>query len=190
MEKKLKNVLCVVAMALIVLVSFVGIYAKEGAFVKGKLPYYSFTSELNEKRVVSLSLGLTEVHIHDKDGNEVEAIPEGANEGDYTTETTEKNNKEDLTLENYKKAREVLIKRLDEMGAEDYLVRLDEASGKVTLELEDSTQTDEMMSYLLAKGDFSITDSNSGDSLLGKSDIESARIGYNNESGYRNYCNS
>ena len=70
------------------------------------------------------------------------------------------------------------------------MVRLDEASGKVTLELEDSTQTDEMMSYLLAKGDFSITDSNSGDSLLGKSDIESARIGYNNESGYRNYCNS
>lgn len=184
MEKKLKNVLCVVTMALIILVSFVGIYAKDGAFVKGKLPDYRFTSELNEKRNVSLSLGLTEEHIHDKDGNEVEAIPEGANKDDYSVETTHKNKQEDLTLENYKKAREVLIKRLDDMGVEDYLVRLDEATGKVTLELEDNTQTDEMMSYLLGKGDFSITDSKSGDVLLGKSDIASARMGYNNTSGY------
>jgi len=183
-EKKLKVILCIALISLIVIVSFVGVYTKKDLSYKNSLPNYNLNSELSEKRLTSLSVGITEEHIHDKDGNEVDAIPEGANKEDYTIETTEKNKQEDLTKENYQKSREVLINRLEDLGVQEYFVRVDENNGNTTLELPESKDTDAMMTYLLGKGNFSIVDSkDSTKILLDKSDIKSARLGYNNASG-------
>lgn len=159
-EKKLKIVLCILIILLIGIVSFVGVYSKGVVSYDSELPEYLLSSELTNKRVTYFQIDTsTEEVIYDADGNEVDEIPEDADESEYTTETVSVNDEESLTSENYKKVKEIFEGRLSELGVEDYTVRLDEETGDVIVELEDDITTDTYLQYLLAQGDFSMTDS-------------------------------
>lgn len=161
MEKKLKIVLCILIILLIAIVSFVGVYSKGTISYESDLPEYLLSSELTNKRVTyfQVDTSTTEEIIYDADGNEVDEIPEDADESEYTTETVSINDEENFTTDNYKKVKEIFEGRLSELGVEDYTVRLDEETGDVIVELEDDIVTDTYLQYLLAQGDFSMTDS-------------------------------
>lgn len=181
MEKKLKIILCVALIILISLVGFVGIYTKEGIEFKNHLPDFLMSSEFNGKRITNLKVSdATEEVIYDKDGKEVSSIPEGANEEEYKRETKKINSDESLTVENYRKAKKVLEKRLDNLGVKDYLVRLDENSGEIVVELEEGLNTDEIIQDLLYKGSFEIRDSKEGTVYLDNSDLKDVRVLYSN----------
>lgn len=183
MEKKLKIVLCTVIIILIAVISFGGIYSKEGVIFKNNLPKYSLASDLKEKRLTQFvpSEGTEEI-IYDKDGKEVDEIPEGANEADYKKETKKLNSDEVLTSENFKKAKKIFDARLKDLNIENYTVRVDENTGKTAIELEENLDADTILQYVLGKGDFSIVDSESKEVLLDKSNVKTAKVLYSNAS--------
>ncbi len=185
MKNKLKMLLYVLIIALILIVSFIGVYTSKTQFKDNVLPKYSLSSEFTGKRITYLKVDDSTVDvIKDKDGNVVDSIPEDANKDDYTTEKVPVNEEETLTSENYKKIKEILDSRLNQFGAEYYLVKADEQNGDVVIELEDNTTTDSLLQKLISKGDFSIVDSESKDLLLDRSNIEKASVVYgNNDDG-------
>lgn len=179
MEKKLKIVLCILVIVLIAVISFAGVYTKEGVIYKSKLPEYELSSELASRRVTKLVINKeTKDVIYDKDGNKVDRIPEDANKDDYRTEQEKINKEEDLTPENFKKVKEIFDSRLKDLGVEDYLVRMDEETGNVIVELAEGISTDTILQDLLCTGDFSITDSEDDTVLLDKSDLKEAKVVY------------
>lgn len=181
MERKLKIILCTLLIVLIALIGFAGVYVKDVVIFKNKLPNYSLAPEFAEKRITSLKISEEENEIiYDKEGKVVDAIPEGANEADYEKKK-EKVNKEDAyKTENYKLVKEVIEGRLENQGVEDYKVRVDENTGKATIELPDDLKTDTLIQYMLLKGDFSIKDSQTGDILMDKAQVKSAKAVYTN----------
>ena len=183
MEKKLKIILCTVIIILIAVISFGGIYSKDGAVFKSNLPKYSLASDLKEKRLTQFipSEGTEEI-IYDKDGKEVDEVPEGANEADYKKENKKLNADEILTSENYKKAKKIFDARLKDLKIENYTVRVDENTGKTAIELEENLDADTVLQYILGKGDFSIADSESKEVLLDKSNVKEAKVLYSNAS--------
>ena len=184
MEKKLKIILCVALIILIALISFVGVYSKDVAFFKNIIPSYSLSSEFSGKRLSRFIIDESASEkIYDKDGNEVDSIPEGANEEEYRKETIKENPDEIRTSENYKKAKEIADRRLKTLGVEDYKIRLNETTGEMAVELEDNENTDTLLQDIQCKGDFSITDSEDGTLLIGKSDIRKASVVYANTTG-------
>ena len=184
MEKKLKIILCITLIILIALISFIGVYSKDIVLFKNKIPEYSLSSEFSEKRLSRFIISeATSEKIYDKDGNEVDSIPEGANEEDYRKENVKQNPDEIRTAENYKKVKEISERRLKTLGVEDYKIRLDESTGEMAIELEDNKDTDTILQYLQCKGDFSITDSEDGTLLLDKSDVKEASVVYANTTG-------
>lgn len=181
MEKKLKIILAVVVTILMALVSFVGVYTKDGVVFKSKLPDYKISSNFKNKRITSFMPCDDENEvIYDKDGNKVDSIPEGANEEDYRKEKEKVNKEENLTPENYEKVKETFEKRLNSLGVSYYEIRLDKETGLIAVELEDNLETDMLLEELLYKGDFSITDSESGNVLIDKANIKSAEVAYRN----------
>jgi len=160
-----------------------GVYSKDGVLYKDKTPKYSMGSEFNGKRITTLKLSeSTEEVIYDKDGNEVEEIPEGANEEDYKKETKNVNKDENLNSENYKKVKEILEGRLKILKVKEYLVKVDENTGKIEVELEEGLNTDTIIQYLLCKGDFAIRDVNDGTVFLDNKDLKKASVLYSNAS--------
>lgn len=159
-----------------------GIYSKKGIAYESVLPDYTLSSELSGKRVTHFKVDEdTKEKIYDKDGKEVESIPEGANEEEYKKEQIKINPDENLTKENYKMAKEILQGRLKDLGVEDYAVRLNEDTGDMIIELPDNIITDTLLQYLLCKGDFSMQDSESKIELMKKSDIKNASVVYGND---------
>lgn len=179
MEKKLKITLCIVAITLVSVIAFAGVYVKDTLSYKDALPEYTLDSELKGKRISYFKVSdATEEKIYDKDGKEVKEIPEGANEADYKKETVKVNSDESLNEENFILAKKIFENRLKETKADDYLIRLDKASGNIVVELPDNESTDIFLQYLLFKGDFSLTDKENETELLNRKDVLNSTIDY------------
>jgi len=178
-ERKLKITLCVLIVILISIIAFVGVYSKNIVSYESALPEYLLGSEFTGKRVTYFKVNTdTNQKIYDKDGNEVNEIPEGANEADYKKEDVKINADENLTTENYNKVKNIFEGRLKELGVSDYSVRVSEVTGEAVVELADDENTDKYIQYLLCKGDFSMKDSEDGTILMDKSNIKKASVVY------------
>lgn len=86
------------------------------------------------------------------------------------------------TLDNYKKAKEVIEKRLKDQNVEEYKIRLNEQTGEITVEIPENTNTDAIVSDLTTTGKFEISDSETKDVLLDNNSIKSSRVLYNTTS--------
>ncbi len=181
LEKKLKIALYVLIILLIALISFGGVYTKNLVCYDSVLPEFKLSTELTGSRIASFKVSDEEEEkIYDKDGNEVDEIPEGANEEEYKKENVKINPNESLTTENYKKAKRIIEGRFKTLGISDYNIRLDEQNGNILIEIVDNMNTDTVLRYPLYKGDFSMVDSETKEVLMDKSDIEKASILYGN----------
>ena len=179
MEKKFKITLCILVIALISVIAFAGVYTKGLVSYDSKLPEYVLGSDLTGKRVSYFEVSdSTEEKIFDKDGKEVEKIPEGANEADYRKENVKVNADEALTEENFKKVKEIFEGRFKGMNVEDYNIRINMTTGDAVVELPDNSNTDGYLQYLLFKGNFVVNDTESGTTLLDRSNVETSYIDY------------
>ena len=159
-----------------------GVYSKKVISYESVLPKYTLATDLSGKRITHLKINTdTKEKIYDKEGKEVDSIPEDANEEDYKKEQVKINPDENLTRENYKKAKEILQGRLKDLGVDDYAVRLNEDTGDIIVELPDNIITDTILQYLLCKGDFSMQDSENKTELMNKSDVKNASVVYGND---------
>ena len=189
--KALKRTLIIVLIILLALISFGGIYIQKTKFVENILPEYKLGPDFTGLRNIGLKVSdATKDIYYDLDGNVVDE------EGKNTTKKVESVNKEEnLTKDNYKKAKEIIEKRLEKIkqvqytsagivenkAIDYYTIKQNEETGKIELKLPENANTDMVLRYVATKGDFTIVD-DQDNVLMDNSYIKEAYVGYSSTS--------
>ena len=148
--KKLKITTIILAIILITMVAFGGVYIKTQNRMENKVKDYSFGRELQGGRVV-------ELEVANKDKEET---------------------KPNLTVENYKIVKKTIENRLNDLGADDYTISLDEVDGTIRVELPENQNIDTYIYFLTASGEVKIAEKDAGTELLSDSMIKNAKYTY------------
>ena len=177
---KVKNnsiikIMILLLITIIILISLVGIYVKKTYQYENILPDYKLGMEFTGSRITQIKVSDAENQVaYDTEGNIVEDYEEGQ-EG--ITVVTEKVNKDEvLTEENFKKVKEIIQKRLKQTNIQEYELRVNMQTGDIMLELPESIQTDTILSGVYPAGKFEIVDTETGEVLLSKEQIEDCNV--------------
>ena len=179
---KILMVLCVIAICLI---SFVGILVSKQGQMKNILPEYRLGMNLTGGRVSKFKISeKTEDTIYDAEGK---VTNEGTNEDGslkegYRKETKPVNAEDCLNIDNYQKAKKVMENRLKSMGISEYLVKLNEQTGEMLIEIPEDMKTDQTLSSLTYVGKFEIKDNDTKEVLLDNKDVKRASVVYGSTS--------
>ena len=86
---------------------------------------------------------------------------------------------ETVTSEKVEEAKNIIVKRLKQLGAEDYLIKTDYATGEIVLELEETSVTDDIVADVYTAGNLQFVDSEDTSKVLMTNEhIEEANIRY------------
>ena len=156
------------------IISFAGLFVQDTKFMKNLVPEYELGMDLEGYRAITVAVSdEKETIYYDAEGNVVTTEAE-----DGKSEEVPVNNEEDLTKENYEKAKDLIKARLKDLEIKEYLVRLDEESGSVTVQLPEDSMTDIASQFLTTTEEFTIEDAETGEVLLDNSNIKEAKVGY------------
>lgn len=168
-EGSLKSILAILVIILLCLISFGGIYVKNKNVMKNILPDYNLGMDLDTNTIFKLEVVKDEENTSEQqdevssdeetntEQNETES-DEGANTEQNETESDENSSEEETepeqdtssengqaenkyTLENYKKAKEIIEKRLNLSNVQQYTVRLNEQTGSIFIEVPEELDT-------------------------------------------------
>ena len=174
--KNVKIITIILAIVLISLVAFGGVYIKTQNRMEDKVKEYSFGRELEGERLIELKVS---------DGTSDEDTTES------TDASTEKStiNPEDLTVENYEIVKNTIEKRLKSLGAQDYIISLNKEDGTIRVELPENDNTDDLAYYLVASRKVQLKEKDTDNELLGDSMIKKAQYTYktNSDGAYQVY---
>ena len=174
MERRLKITLITLLIILLAIISFAGLFVQNTKFMDNLIPEYQLGMDLEGYRAITLLVSDEEETIYyDKDGNVVSSAQD-----DGTSEKIPVNSEEDLTRENYMKARDLMRQRLSHLGISEYLIRLDEENGSVTVQIPENSMTDIASQFLYTRGNFELTDADTGEVLLDSSNLKEVTMGY------------
>jgi preprotein translocase subunit SecD len=180
-KSKLVKSLTILVIIVIALVSFAGILVKEQGTMTNVLKDYSLGMSLNGGRVAIFSVSdETEDVIYDADGNvTTDGEDEDGNlkEG-YTKESVAINGEDVLNETNYNKVKKVMENRFDNMGVNEYTVKVNSKNGDIIVELPEDTYTDTIISDLTYTGKFEIKDNDTDEVLLNNDDLKEASVMY------------
>lgn len=181
--KKIKILTIILGIVLITMVAFFGVYVQKQNRMEDKVKDYSYAMDLKGGRNIRLTVDDTvDTVIKDADGNEVtdadSLTDEELAEKGYTKEETKANSEEVLNEENYLKSKEIVEKRLNELGVDNYVVDIDETSGDILIEVPENDNTDNIVSNIGTTGKFEIIDADTEEVLMDNSDIKSAKVMY------------
>jgi hypothetical protein len=178
-----KNVLKIITIVLLIillaLISFVGIYKKGLNKYVNILPEYLLGMDFTGSRVVRFNIDTgTKTVYYDQDGNVVEkdeeedTVAEGLREEEIVI-----NPEEVLNEKNYKLVKEIIKKRLQGAGIEEYMIRQDE-NGYFSIELAEDQNTDIAVQIIESQGIFHMEDEETKEILMDNTDIEQTRVVY------------
>ena len=178
--KKIQLITKILLVAILVAIAFVGIYVQKQNRMENVVKDYTWGMDLTGARVIELEVSdEKETITKDKDGKVVKE-EDKKEDGEYTTEEKEKNPEEVKTLDNYKKSKQILEKRLKKLGVNDYVIKLNEETGKIILEIPEDDNTDHTVSNVSQVGKFEIVDSEDTEKvLMDNSDIKLSNVLYN-----------
>lgn len=161
--KKVKIITIILAIILVSLISFVGIYMQTQNRMENKVKDYQLGSELEGRRVIELKISDTKTET-DESGNE--------------TTVAREQSPEILTAENYEIVKNTIEKRLKNLGAQDYIISLNKEDGKIKIELEENENTDLLAYYLTASGEVKIVEKDTETELINDSMAKKASYNY------------
>lgn len=150
--KIIKIITIILAIILITLIAFGGIYIQTQNRMENKVKEYSFGREIKGGRVVEVKV---------TEGEDSKTKPE------------------DLTIENYEIVKRTIEKRLQNLGAQDYTISLNEENGTIIVELEENANTDTYVYFLTADSKVQIKEKDSENELLTDSMVTKATYTYN-----------
>lgn len=151
--KKVKIITIILAIILVTLVAFGGVYVKTQNRMENKVKDYTFGREIAGGRVIELKVATGE-------------------------DEESKQNPEILTTENYEIVKKTIEKRLEYLGAQDYTISLNKEDGTIRVELAEDDLTDTYAYFLNADGSVQIKDEEAGTELLSDSMIEKTKYSY------------
>lgn len=185
---KILVVLIVIALCLI---SFIGIYTKKQNQSSNLVPNFLLGMNLKGARVATIipDTSTKKVYYDAEGKKKTEGTDSEGKLKEGYTEKEEKVNKEEvLTSENYAKMKNIIEERLKGLGVEEYIVKADQTTGNMVIEIPEATNTDEVISNLTYVGKFEIQDSSTGEVLMDNTFVKSAKAVYNTaDSGTKVY---
>lgn len=149
--KIIKITTITLAIVLITMISFFGIYTKNKGIISNKLKNYNYSMALKGNRTIELNVADTA-------------------------------SEEALTEENYNKAKDIIGKRLKNLGVQEYNIAVNNQTGTIQAEIPENKNTDTIVGNLTKIGKFEVTDTETGEVLLDNSDIKASSVLYNNAS--------
>ncbi len=184
--KKIKILTIVLAIILLSMIGFFGIYTHVQNRMENQVKDYSYAMDIKGARSIVLTVGEDiETIIKDAEGNEVEdadsLTDEELTEKGYIKEEQPVNKEEDKNSDNYKKTKEIIENRLNQLGVDNYIIKLNEESGEIILETTENDQINDVLNVITTTGKIEITDSNTNEVLFNNDDITSATVTSNQE---------
>lgn len=177
MNRGLKITFITLLVVLIAIISFAGLFVQDTKFMKNLLPDYTFGMDLTGYRAVTVKVSdETNTVYYDKDGNEVDT-----EQKDGTSKKVPVNSADVLTKDNYLTVKKMVQARLKKAGVSEYLVRLNENDGTMTVEIPEDNMTDTASQLIYTIGKFTIEDED-GNVLLDNSNLDKVQVGYSNQS--------
>ena len=181
--KKLKLSTEILAIFVICLVSFVGIYTKNTNKMENKVKNYELSKDLKGYRELVFKVS-DATEVLDSSGKVV------GNTDNYTDSTIESNSYKksenkinddaDLTEENYEKAKTIIEKRLKSLKVQDYNLSLNKENGDIYLQIPENSETDHTVSNILQVANFEIKDSeDTSNVLVTNEDLKKVSAMYN-----------
>ena len=182
-ERKLKLITEILAIVVICLVSFVGIYTKNTNKVENQVKNYDLSKDLKGYRELVFKVS-DATEVLDSSGKVV------GNTDNYTDSTIESNSYQksenkinddaDLTEENYEKAKTIIEKRLKSLKVQDYNLSLNNENGDIYLQIPENSETDHTVSNILQVANFEIKDSeDTSNVLVTNEDLKKVSAMYN-----------
>jgi len=182
--KKTKIITIILGIILISLIAFLGIYVQKQNRMENVVKDYNLGMNLSGSRSVQLGVSNAEnVVIKDAEGNivEEELTDEQISEKGYTKQVTRVNADEVKTIENYKKSKKIIENRLKEFGVEEYLIKLNEENGLISIELPENSTTDYIVSKVGQASEFKMLDTETEEELMNNKDIKEVNVLYGNQ---------
>ena len=168
-ERKLKLITEILAIIVICLISFVGIYAKNANRMENQVKDYDLSKDLKGYRELVFKVS-DATEVLDSNGKVVGNTDEYGDSSIETNSYKKSENKinasEDLTKENYEKAKSIIEKRLKSLNVEDYNLSLDEENGNIYLQIPENSDTDHTVSNILQVAKFEIKDQDDTSNVL------------------------
>ena len=178
--KKVKILTIVLAIILVTLIAFGGIYLPTQNRMENKVKDYELGRELDSQRVIELKIKENSTDNSEENSSEETTDSGNTEETEKSEETTSTENK--LTEKDYENAKKIMEKRLQALGAQDYTISLDKENGIVRVELAENDNVDMYIYYLYASQKITIKDTDSKDILLNDDMIKGAKYSYSNDS--------
>lgn len=188
--KKIKTLTIVLAIVLITMIGFCGIYTQVQNRMENQVKDYTYAMDLKGSRNVRLTINKeNKTIIKDAEGNIVKdaetenLTDEQIAEKGYSKEETPYNKEEVKTIENYKATKKIIEERLKKLEVDNYIIKVDESTGDILLELTEDDKTDSVISNLTSAGKFEIVDTQTQELLLSNKDIKTAKVMYGTGDG-------
>lgn len=188
--KKVKILTIILAIILLTLIAFGGIYVQTQNRMENKVKDYELGRELKSQRVIELKIKESTSTDSENSSSDENTETDSSKETEKSEETTSTENESTenkltenkLTEKDYENAKKIMEKRLQALGAQDYTISLDKENGTVRVELAENDNVDMYIYYLYASQKITIKDTDSKDILLNDDMIKGAKYSYSNDS--------
>lgn len=215
MEKFLKTIRLIAILLLmlfIIVIGFVGVYARNNGVWENVLPKYSLGMDFDGYSELHFELDnaedTKEIFV-DENGNykgdvikqKLQTATENSEGSEKATEskvtevnpeteykiekrTIPRNDPSKINIENFEKTKNIIQKRLEKYNLYEYNIRQDSVTGKIVLEVPNDAETELKASLVTTIGKLEFVDSQTGVLLLEDSNLKNASpYGMTNESG-------
>lgn len=176
--KKVKILTIALAILLVTLIAFGGVYIQTQNRMENKVKDYELGRELKSQRVIELKIKESSSDSENSSSDE----STDADSSEKTEKSEETTTDTELTEKDYENAQKVMEKRLKALGAQDYTISLDKENGTVRVELAENDNVDMYIYYLYASQKITIKDTDSKDILLNDEMIKGAKYSYTSDS--------
>lgn len=176
--KKVKILTIALAILLVTLIAFGGVYIQTQNRMENKVKDYELGRELKSQRVIELKIKESSSDSENSSSDE-STDTDSSEEKEKSEETTTET---ELTEKDYENAKKIMENRLQALGAQDYTISLNKENGTVRVELPENDNVDMYIYYLYASQKITIKDTDSKDNLLNDEMIKGAKYSYTSDS--------
>ena len=162
--KKIKLITKIIAIIIIILIGFVGIYLpwENPINMNNKIKDFSLGKDFTGYREIILTLSdANKVLDSDKKViGDTDTYDDSSIKSNKYTKSDEKVNSSDsLNLENYEKSKDIVEKRLNAMQIQEYNLSMDKETGKLYIQIPEKSITDKVVSNITELGSIELKDS-------------------------------
>lgn len=182
--KKLKLITKVIAIIIICLIGFVGIYLpwKKPILMNNEIKDFTLGKDFTGYREVILDVSEA-YKVLDSDKKvigDTDTYDDSTIESNKYTKSEEKvNNSENLKSENYEKSKSIIEKRLNAMGVQEYNLSMNKENGRIYIQIPENSITDRIVSNITQTGSIELKDSKDSSKVFLTSDnLEKAKVVY------------